>query len=121
MNNLRTMLDPRTIALIGATDREDSIGFAVLKNLLKSSDRSLYPVNPGKSDILGIPCFPSIRDVPSPVDLCVIVTPASTVPAIVDECGQAGVAGVIILSAGFSESGPKGRVLEDKVNETRKK
>lgn len=115
------MLDPRTIALIGATDREDSIGFAVLKNLLKSSDRSLYPVNPGKSDILGIPCFPSIRDVPSPVDLCVIVTPASTVPAIVDECGQAGVAGVIILSAGFSESGPKGRVLEDKVNETRKK
>ncbi|MHB8109276.1 MAG: acetate--CoA ligase family protein [Syntrophorhabdaceae bacterium] len=121
MNKLREMLNPRAIALIGATDREDSIGFAVLKNLLKSSDRPLYPVNPGRREILGMSCFPSILNAPSPVDLAVIVTPATSVPAIVDECGRAGVSGVIILSAGFSESGPEGKALEQEVSEIRKK
>ncbi|MEN6616826.1 MAG: CoA-binding protein, partial [Syntrophorhabdus sp.] len=121
MNKLRTMLNPRAIALIGATDREESIGLAVLKNLLKAPHRPVYPVNPGKEVILGMSCFPSVREAPSPVDLAVIVTPARSVPAIVDECGQAGVAGAIILSAGFSESGPEGKVLENEVNEIRKR
>ena len=121
MNRLRKMLNPGAVALVGATDREGSHGFAVLKNLLKSSDRPLYPVNPARREVLGIKCFPSILDAPSPVDLAVIVIPAPDVPRVVDDCGRAGVSGVIILSAGFSESGPEGRELEEEIDRIRKR
>ena len=120
MNNLRKMLNPRAVALIGATDREGSHGFAALKNLLRSPDRPFYPVNPNRREVLGMKCFPSILDAPSPVDLAVIVIPAAGVPRVVDECGRAGLSGVIILSAGFSESGPEGRQLEEEVDTVRK-
>ena len=121
MNRLRKMLNPGAVALIGATDREGSHGFAVLKNLLKAPGRPVYPVNPNRRKVLGMECFPSVLDAPSPVDLAVIVIPAPGVPRVVEECGRAGVSGVIILSAGFSESGPKGREHEVKVDAIRKK
>jgi acyl-CoA synthetase (NDP forming)/GNAT superfamily N-acetyltransferase len=121
MNKLRKMLNPRAVALIGATDREDSHGLAVLKNLLKAPDRPLYPVNPDRREIMGIQCFPSILDAPLPVDLAVIVIPAPGVPRVIDDCGRAGVSGVIILSAGFSESGPEGRELEQQIDTIRKR
>lgn len=121
MIKLRKMLNPGAVALIGATDREDSHGYAVLKNLLKAPQRTLYLVNPAKPEILGMKCFPSVRDVPAPVDLAVIVIPAPAVPRVVEECGRAGVSGVIILSAGFAESGPDGRALEDEIDRTRKR
>ena len=121
MIKLRKMLNPGAVALIGATDREGSHGLAVLRNLLKAPQRPLYPVNPQRRDITGMKCFPSIRDVPSPVDLAVIVVPAPGVPRVVEECGRAGVSGAIILSAGFSESGPQGRALEEGVDRISKR
>ncbi len=121
MIKLRKMLNPGAVALIGATDREGSHGLAVLRNLLKAPQRPLYPVNPKRRDITGMKCFPSIRDVPSPVDLAVIVVPAPGVPRVVEECGRAGVSGAIILSAGFSESGPQGRALEEEVDRISKR
>ncbi len=121
MIKLRKMLNPGAVALIGATDREDSHGYAVLKNLLKAPQRTLYLVNPAKPEVMGMKCFPSVRDVPAPVDLAVIVIPAPGVPRVVEDCGRAGVSGVIILSAGFSESGPDGRALEDEIDRIRKR
>ncbi len=121
MNRLREMLDPQSVALIGATDREGSIGLSVLNNLLKAVKRPLYPVNPNRQTVSGLTCYRSIGDVSQPVSLAVIVTPARTVPAIVEECGLCDVKGVIILSAGFSEAGLDGRVLEKEILGARRK
>ena len=121
MGSIIEMLNPRSVALIGATEKEGSVGRAVLINLLRTADRTIYPVNPHRETVLGIPCFPSIRDIPEHVSLAVIATPAGTVPAVVDECGKAGVAGAIILSAGFGESGAEGRRLEEEVAHVRRK
>jgi len=121
MGSIIEMLNPRSVALIGATEKEDSVGRAVLTNLLRAASRTVHPVNPQRQTVLGRPCFPSIRDVPGHTDLAVIAVPARTVPAVVEECGKAGVAGAIILSAGFGESGAEGRRLEGEVADIRKK
>ncbi|HVN95912.1 MAG TPA: GNAT family N-acetyltransferase [Syntrophorhabdaceae bacterium] len=121
MGSLKDMLNPRSVALIGATEKEKSIGRSVLTNLLRVKDRPLYPVNPKRRTILGIPCFPSIAEVPSQVSLAVIAAPALAVPAIIEECGKTGVAGAIILSSGFRGTDPQGKMLERQIIEVRKK
>jgi len=120
MGSIKEMLNPQSVALIGATDKESSIGKAVLTNLLQATARPLYPINPNRQSVLGVPCFSSIRDVPSHVSLAVIVTPAHTVPTVARECGEAGVAGAIILSSGFGESDPQGMMLRTEIVEIRK-
>jgi len=107
MGSLREMLNPESVALIGATDREHSAGSAVLANLLRTSKRPLYPVNPRKETVFGVRCYPSIGEVPSRISIAVIVTPAPTVPRIVEACGAAGVSVAIILSSGFGEEEEK--------------
>jgi acetyltransferase len=107
---------PRSIAVIGATDKEGSVGRSVLENL-RSFGGSLHPINPNHETILGMQAFPSVEAAPAPIDLAVIATPAPTVPGIVRECGQAGVRGAVILSAGFRESGSEGSELERQIKE----
>jgi acetyltransferase len=121
MGNIREMLNPRSVALVGATDKENSVGRAVLTNLLQGANHPLYPINPYRNSVLGIPCFPSIRDVPSHVSLAVIVTPAHTVSTVARECGEAGVPGAIILSSGFGETDPQGKILKKELIEIRKR
>jgi acetyltransferase len=121
MRGVRTILNPKTIALIGATDREKSLGRIALTNLLRSKERTVFPVNPGREKVLDLPCYPGINAVPAHVELAVILTPAETVPRIVEECGIAGVDGLIILSAGFREAGKEGAQREDEIIEIRKK
>ncbi|MEM0445187.1 MAG: GNAT family N-acetyltransferase [Nitrososphaerota archaeon] len=116
MSRLDRMFNPSVVALIGATDREGSVGLALIQNLLKSSvDRVIYPVNPNREGVLGLKCYPSIRAVPEHVDLAVIATPAKTVPNVVEECGKADVEGVVIVSAGFRETGEEGERLEEEI------
>lgn len=115
------MLNPKTVALIGATEREDSIGRTVMENLLLSDKRKIYPVNPGRKTILGIECYPDIADIPEKIDLGIVVTPANTVPDVVESCGKAGVEGLIIISSGFKEFGEEGKELEERIKEIRKK
>lgn len=116
MSRLDRMFNPSVVALIGATDREGSVGLALLQNLLQSNiDRTVFPVNPNRESVLGLKCYPSVRVVPDHVDLAVIATPAKTVPQIVEECGEVGVEGVVIVSAGFRETGEEGRKLEYEV------
>lgn len=114
--SLDAIFDPHTIAVIGATERPASVGRTLLENLTaKPSQRILFPVNPLRETVLGMKSFRRISDIPEPVDLAVIVTPAETVPALVGECVHAKVGGVIIISAGFRECGPEGAELEQEI------
>jgi acetyltransferase len=113
---LDAIFAPRNVAVIGATEKEDSVGRTLLWNLISNPfGGTVFPVNPKRSNVMGIRAYPSIGDVPDQVDLAVIVTPAPTVPGAIDECVQAGVKGSIIISAGFKEIGPEGVKLEQEV------
>lgn len=112
-NSLDVIFRPKNVAVIGATEKEDKIGRIVLWNLLHSDfEGSVFPVNPKYKSILGQPAYANVQDLPEPVDLAIIVTPAPTVPQIVGECVSAGVQGAIVTSAGFKEIGPEGAALE---------
>lgn len=119
--DMKALFDPQTIALIGATDENGSVGRALLENLMGSGTRKVFPVNPGRKELLGLSCHSGVLAVKEEIDLAVIATPAPTVPSIVDECGQAGVAGAIIISAGFKEIGHAGKELENEIITVRKK
>lgn len=109
---------PHSVAVIGATERENSIGRAVVWSLLSSPfGGTVYPVSDKHSSVLGIKGYRHVEDIPEPVDLAVVVTPAATVPPIISECVQAGVGGVIVISAGFREHGESGKELERQIVE----
>ena len=113
---LDAFFHPRSIAVIGATEKPGSVGRTILWNLLSSPfGGTVYPVNPTRPAVLGVRAYSSVEAIGEPVDLAVIVTPAGTAPGIVEECGRAGVRGVIIISAGFKEIGPEGVELERRV------
>ncbi len=119
--DLNALFNPNTVALIGASDVDGSVGRSVMENLIRPGNRKIFPVNPKRDILFGQECFPNIASVNREVDLAVIATPAATVPAIVEECGEAGVAGLIIISAGFRETGEAGQALEDRISEVRKR
>jgi acetyltransferase len=109
---------PKTVAVIGATEKTGSVGRTILWNLISSPfGGTVFPVNLKSKNVLGIKSYRSIAEVPEPVDLAVLVTPAPTVPALIGECGGAGVKASIIISAGFKESGEEGKSLEKQVLE----
>ncbi|MFO1462767.1 MAG: bifunctional acetate--CoA ligase family protein/GNAT family N-acetyltransferase [bacterium] len=111
---LDPIFSPAKVAVIGASEGPGSVGRALMENLA-GFPGDLFPVNPKHSQVLGRRAYPRIGEVPQPVDLAVIATPAATVPGIIAECVQAGVRGAIILSAGFRETGPAGAELERKI------
>jgi len=115
------MFNPGTVALIGATEKRGAIGRAILENLLRSKERRIFPVNPLREKVLDVKSYPSITSVPEHVNLAVVATPARSVPEVVEECGKAGVEGVLIISAGFKEIGEEGKRLESEVDRIRKK
>jgi acetyltransferase len=117
---LTAMLNPKAIALIGATEATGSVGRTLMENLA-SFGGVVHPINPKRSSVLGVKAFPSIGAAPTAVDLAVIATPAVTVPQIVKECAEAGVKGAIIISAGFRESGAEGIKLEEAIMSSRGK
>src|SRR5437879_13630489 len=105
-NPLQTMFAPRSVAVIGATEAEGSVGRTIVENIKSGGFAGpLYPVNPKRDSVLGLKAYPSIGDVSESVDLAVIVTAARTVPGIVTECAQAGVPGAVIISAGCKDTG----------------
>ncbi|MFO7537465.1 MAG: bifunctional acetate--CoA ligase family protein/GNAT family N-acetyltransferase [Chloroflexota bacterium] len=113
---LDVIFNPKSVAVIGATEREGSVGRTIIWNLMTNAfGGTIFPVNPKRPSILGIKAYPSVAAIPEQVDLAVIVTPAKTVPDIVRECVAAGVKGAIIISAGFKEIGPEGVALEQEI------
>ncbi|MEM3453119.1 MAG: GNAT family N-acetyltransferase [Candidatus Hadarchaeum sp.] len=116
MGKLESMLSPRVVALIGASEKEGTIGNQIMKNLLAGKEkRKIYPINPNYQTVLGLKCFASITQVPEHVDLAVIAIPAKSVPAVVEECGKCGVDGIVIISSGFREAGEEGAKLEQEI------
>jgi acetyltransferase len=108
------MLNPRVVALIGATETPNSVGRTLMENL-SSFDGTVYPINPKRPAVLGVKAFPKIGAVPKPVDLAVIATPAATVPNLIGQCSAAGAKGAVIISAGFKEVGAEGTRLEQEI------
>ena len=111
---INAIFKPRSVALIGASEREHSVGLALSKNLQTFGGKVFY-VNPFQATVLGREAFKSIKDVPDHVDLAVIATPAAHVPGVIRECVDAGVTAAIIISAGFKEIGAEGAELEKQV------
>ena len=113
---LKKIFQPRTIAVIGASDRKDSVGYSVMKNLLAEGfEGEVIPVNLNHNKIQGKKSYQNIRDVPQEVDLAVIVTPSVAVPQVVEDCGLAGVGGLVIISAGFKEAGEEGQRMYEEI------
>ncbi|MES9826081.1 MAG: bifunctional acetate--CoA ligase family protein/GNAT family N-acetyltransferase [Candidatus Thiodiazotropha endolucinida] len=118
---LTSLFSPKSIAMFGASDRKNSVGEVVFKNLISSGFKGdIYPINLKHDKVQGIKAYKSIEAINKPVELAVVATPAKTIPAIVQACGEHGVKTMIILSAGFRESGTAGRRLEDKIVELAK-
>jgi acetyltransferase len=119
---LDALFNPETVAVIGATDRPGTVGRTVLQNLLDPAFRGrVYPVNPHRSEVLGAKAYKSMRDIPEPVDLAVLATPAITVPALIGECVDVKVKSAVVISAGFRERGEQGAALEQQIQEQLKR
>ncbi|HEY6011630.1 MAG TPA: CoA-binding protein, partial [Nitrospirota bacterium] len=118
---LDAIFNPGAIAVIGASADPGKVGHVILNNLIRFNFRgSVHPVNPSGGEILGLPVFRAIADIPSPVDLAVIVIPAKFVPAALRDCAAAGVQAAIVISAGFKESGKDGTLLEEELKTIRR-
>ena len=112
-HSLRYALTPRSIAVVGATDKPEALGRYVFANLLDGGFQgALHPVNPKYAEIAGRPCFKSLQALPGPVDMAIVATPAATLPSIIDDAGERGVKCVLVLSAGFADAGAEGRKLQ---------
>src|SRR5215471_2849396 len=115
---LTPIFHPRTVAVIGATEKQASVGRTVLRNLLDQPfGATIFPVNPGRANVLGVRCYPSVAAIGETVDLAIVITPAATVPTVLQECENAGVLGAIVISAGFAELGAEGKERERQIHE----
>ncbi len=122
MNALDKIMRPASVAVIGASSKPHTIGFDITKNLLKYGyTGTIYPINPKDTEIQGLPAYKSVLDVPGDIDMAVIVINSKYVLSTIDQCNQKGIKGVVIISAGFKETGEAGKELEtalvNKLNE----
>jgi len=119
---LASLFTPSSVALFGASNRADSVGGIVLHNLLNSGyGGRVYAINPLRDEVQGQKAYNALGDIPEPVELAVVATPAATVPEIIEACGEHGVHMMLILSAGFRETGDAGLRLEEKVTQLAKR
>jgi acetyltransferase len=115
---LDVFFSPKTVAVIGATENPNTVGRTLFWNLVSSPfGGTVFPVNPKRPNVLGIKAYKSVSDIPEQVDLAVVITPPPTIPGIIKECGENGVRGAVVISAGFKEIGEEGAALERKLLE----
>jgi acetyltransferase len=115
---LDVFFSPKTVAVIGATENPGTVGRTVFWNLVTSPfGGTVYPVNPKRPSVLGVKAYPSVTAIPEEIDLAVIITPPPSIPALIKECGENGVRGAIVISAGFKEVGAEGARLEQQLLE----
>lgn len=107
---------PKNVVVVGAKDDPDTVGATLMKNLLESTfDGEVYPINPKRKEVMGKKCFSSLKEIPAPIDLVLIVIPARLVPGVIQECVDVGAKTAVIISAGFKEMGPPGLELEREI------
>ncbi|HRE28610.1 MAG TPA: CoA-binding protein, partial [Anaerolineales bacterium] len=100
--NLDKIFKPERVAVIGASDNPSSVGYNVLHNMIGTGYKgAVYPINPKRDSVQSIPAFPDLASLPKVPDLAVICTPSTTVPGLVRQAGEAGIRGIVIISAGF--------------------
>ena len=115
---LTSLFEPKSVAVVGASEREGTLGHVLFRNIIDGGYKGrLYPINPRHETVLGLPAYKSIEDIGARVELALIATKPKTVPEIVEQCGRSGIKIVIILTAGFAESGHSGAALERKTLE----
>ena len=118
IRKLDSLFRPKRIALLGVSNDPNSVGGITLKNLIGGGFNGVvYPINPKREAVMGVPCYPDVKSLPKTPDLAIIMTAAKMVPQLVTECGESGINGIIIMSAGFKEVGEEGKLLEGKVHE----
>lgn len=114
--NLDKIFEPEAVAIVGASEREGSVGWSLINNMMQSGYQGkIFPVNPRYNTINGLQAYDSLLKIGQPVDLAVIATPIRTVPSLIGQCAQSGVGGVIIVSAGGKEAGEKGKEIEEAI------
>ncbi|MGD8981909.1 MAG: CoA-binding protein, partial [Desulfobacterales bacterium] len=122
IRQLDAILKPESVAVIGASTSPDKMGHEILKNIIDSGFKgTVYPINPKAEVILDLACHKSVKDISKVPDLAVIIIPARFVPQAVQECGEAGVKGAVIITGGFSEAGDEGEALQNQVVEIAQK
>ncbi len=115
---LESLLNPQSVAVVGASTNPTKLGYLVLDNIIKYGYQGqIYPINPKAKEILEHTCYPSVASVPGPVDMAVIVVPAKFVAGVMQDCGEKGVGAAIVITAGFRETGAEGRQMEREVLE----
>lgn len=114
--NLKALFEPKSVAVIGASRNVQTVGYAILHNLIEGKFKGrIYPVNPKVDELEGLKCYHSILEIPEPIDLAVIIIQSKFVPETMQQCAQKGVQAAIVISAGFKEVGGEGVVLEKEV------
>lgn len=122
IQNLDKIFRPKRIALLGITNEPKSIGRITLQNIIDGGYTGvIYPIHHTREAIMGIPCFPNMKNLPKKPDLAVISAPSKEVPDLIDACADAGILGIMIMSGGFKEAGPEGQELENEVKKRIKK
>jgi len=122
VENLDKIFKPKSIAVIGASNKEGAPGFRIFRNLIGSGYQGVaYPINPKHDSIQGVQAYKSVNDIPKVVDLAIIATPAKTVADVLEQCGKKGIKGILIISAGFKEIGDEGKALEKKLEKIKDK
>jgi acetyltransferase len=115
---LEAIFSPKSVAVVGASNRPESVGNAIFKNILLGGFAgTLYPVNPKAPSICGVHAYTSVSAIPDEIELALIIVPATAVPEVLEECGRKGVRGAVVVSAGFKEVGPEGAALEKRAVE----
>jgi acetyltransferase len=113
---LKSIFEPESIAVVGASERADSVGAQVMANIVKGGYLGkIYPVNPKHDKVQGIDCYPSIAEIDHPVDLVIIAIPARRIAKVMEACAKHPVRAVIVLSSGFTEIGKKGETLQNEI------
>ena len=106
---LKSFFEPSSVAVVGASREPGKLGHEVIRNIIEAGFRGkLYPINPKADEVLGLKCYPSVKDVPDEIELAVIIVPARFVSSVVADCGAKGVKAAIVISGGFGEVGPAG-------------
>ena len=112
-DNIHKLMNPASVAVVGASSTPGKLGHTILKNIIDSRfDGPIYPVNPRGGDILGLTAWETLTGLPDRPDLCMVITPASTVPAIISQCAEGGIPSAVVISGGFAEIGPPGEALQ---------
>ncbi len=113
--NISSLLNPRSVAVVGASEDPEKVGYAVLKNIMAGKPRAVYPVSLGVTSVLGLQAYASVSDIQAPVDLAVIAIRADFVPDVVRACGEKGIRACIVISAGFKEEDAEGKKREEEL------